>query len=436
MYNNTSNKIHWFDFFYMLVMVIYMGQATKETQCMVMADIVKQLIPTLIPIVLTLIQVVRHRVSFSNVRYKQVMIVCLFWIFAVILKFDIRWGNNLMFASFFFLLYSITIAYIHAQIYGRDYFDIYERIMVFIAKISLVLWLFAVLVPSVATPFFRSLPLADTSTYGNHLLYLFTWMDPDKGQIYGGLIRNAGCSWEPGRYAIMLLLALAINILRNGISFKGNTNFIYLLLALATTQSTTGYATFAVMCAVYYFNPQKKSSMIMLFVVSAMSFYLISNLDFLGEKINEQSNIENALYDVDKEIEVAESRLEEGEYWMSLDRFPAMYFEFQNVINDPILGYTQIKKYSYFYNEISTHFSLTGGLVKLLGAFGIPLGLLLYLLLFKSCGFIVAGYTEGKNYQYMLFLCIMFSSVSYVVFGVPIFTTMFFYCIFSNRMQD
>lgn len=108
------------------------------------------------------------------------------------------------------MVYAIIIAYIHIQVFGCNLLPIYENIIIFFCKIAVVGWLIAVFIPSSAS-LFRLFP---ETGFGNNILYLFTWMDPVKGQVYSGILRNAGCSWEPGRFAIMVTLAIFVIFVR------------------------------------------------------------------------------------------------------------------------------------------------------------------------------------------------------------------------------
>ena len=60
-------KTSWFNYFYMLVMIIYMGQATRETACMTGGSLVKQFIPIFIPIFLTLVLLYKNK----KISYKR-----------------------------------------------------------------------------------------------------------------------------------------------------------------------------------------------------------------------------------------------------------------------------------------------------------------------------------------------------------------------------
>ena len=209
-----------YEYLYLFVMIIYMAQMTPDTGRMV-GRLSGNSIPLLIPIVMTIILLIRNPVSFHHKRLWFFVCIMLGWSVAVCYKMHDFSSSNLSY--YIFLFYAIFVAFIHVRVYGRDLFPIYEHIMVFFSAISLILWGMAVILPN-ADLLFRQLPETD---FGNNVLYLFNWMDPAKGQIYGSLIRNAGCSWEPGRFAIMLIPAILINLSREGITFRNNKKNIF-----------------------------------------------------------------------------------------------------------------------------------------------------------------------------------------------------------------
>jgi hypothetical protein len=280
---------------------------------------------------------------------------------------------------YFFLIYAIFIAFIHIKVYGRDLFPIYEHIMVVFSTISLTLWGVAVLLPFTSA-FFHLFP---ETGFGNNVLYFFNWMDPEKGQIYGSLIRNAGCSWEPGRFAIMLIPAIFFNLSREGIKFRENKRIIVLLAALASTMSTTGYSIAILLYAISWFKSfTVKKAIFFVALVLPLCWYLFS-LDFMTEKIQDRMDYEEYSEERMNAYDYYEKKYGD-EYMGSLDRFESASFDWINFQQEPLLGYGRNTDHSWFRQEITENFVLTGGLVKILSQFGAFIGLLLYALLFYS----------------------------------------------------
>ena len=233
--NNTLIKKWSFEYWYFLIMIIYMAQMTEETSRMI-TTLSGNPIPFLIPIVTTVILLIRNPINWNSKKLWNIILIFVLWTLLIIIKYS---DYSTQFLSYsFFLFYSLIIAFIHVNVYKENLFGLYEDIIVFLSKLSIFLWLFSIILPGIASTVFNIFP---ETHFGNNFFYIFNWMSPSGGQYYSGIMRNAGFSWEPGRYAIMLCLAILFNLYRNGIKFKKNKNIIILLLALITTQSTTGY---------------------------------------------------------------------------------------------------------------------------------------------------------------------------------------------------
>lgn len=413
----------YFEYLYMFVMVIFMGQMTAETSRMV-GGLSGNPIPFLIPIVLTLILINKNPIAFGSKKLIYSIGTFAIWSIAIAVKYSMKDTEE---ASYlFFLFYAIFIAYIHIKVYGSDYFPIYEHIMVVFATISLVLWPLGF----IAGPFFRIFP---ETHFGNNFLYLFNWMDPAKGQIYGHVIRNAGCSWEPGRFAIMLTLAIAVNIAREGITFRNNKNISILILALASTLSTTGYSIAILLYTLFWFREYntKNSLRFVLFFIPIV--FAISSLSFMSEKIESKINLQQESYERDKSM-AWHAKTGGDEHIASLDRFESIYFEYQNFLKDPILGYSRNKNHSWFYKQVSKNFTLTGGLVKIFSQYGLIMGIIIYMILLYSS--IKISKTSKVRSSLAIFLTLLLSSISYPIFCIPVFMSFWMYGLFGHEEDE
>ena len=409
-----------YEYIYLFVMVIYMAQMTPETGRMV-GSLSGNPVPFLIPIVLTVILLLRNPVSFAHGKLWILTGIMATWSALVCFKFhDFSTGNL---SYYFFLIYAIFIAFIHIRVYGRDLFPIYEHIMVVFSAISLALWGMAVILPGADT-LFRLFP---ETNFGNNVLYLFNWMDPAKEQIYGTVIRNAGCSWEPGRYAIMLIPAILTNLSREGISFRGNTRIIVLLLALASTMSTTGYSITILIYAIFWLNEFNVRSVLTFLFIALPLAVAINSLDFMGSKIQEKANFEGLTRERMHNINY-NSKTQGDEYLGSLDRFESAFFEWINFRKEPLLGYGRNRDHSWFRQNISKNFELTGGIVKVLSQYGLIIGLFLYVIIFYSSAKI--SLTCYNPHKLAFAVALLTSSISYPIFSIPLFTAFWLYGLF------
>lgn len=415
-----------YEYLYLFVMVIYMAQMTPETGRMV-GRLSGDPIPFLIPIVLTIILLIRNPISFDNIKLWALTGVMAVWSIAVCYKFHDFSSENLSY--YFFLFYAIFIAFIHIRVFGRDLFPIYEHIMVFFSAISLVLWGMGLLLPF-TSDLFRMFP--DTNN-GNNILYLFHWLDPSKVLEHSYSLRNAGCSWEPGRFAIMLIPAIIINLSREGITFRGNKNIVLLLSALASTMSTTGYSIVMLIYAFYWVQEfNTKRALTFLFIALPLSFFIFS-LDFMGSKIQDRANFKGITRERVKSNKYYSKTYGE-EYVGSLDRFESAYLEWINFQQEPLLGYGRNTDHSWFRQNVSKNFVLTGGLVKIPSQYGIFVGILLYILLFYSSTKI--SRTCWFQQRYAFALALLASSISYLIFTIPIFTAFWLYGLFCYEEDE
>ncbi len=103
--------------------------------------------------------------------------------------------------------------------------------------------------------------------------------------------RNPGPFWEPGLFAVFLVLALLFNLIRE--QRAGSRVNIVLTLALISTFSTAGYLAFFVLIAAYYFvrqNVAQKALLGIILIPAVLGLYF--SLDFLSTKI--EQNIQMA----------------------------------------------------------------------------------------------------------------------------------------------
>lgn len=403
-------------------MIIYMAQATPETSRMV-ASLSGNPIPFLIPIVLTFILCRKNPITFNNKKLFIVIILYLIWAICSLVKYGIYTTEELSYH--FFMIYAIIIAYIHNKVFGYKIVPIYENIMVFLCKIAVWLWAISVLVPA-SSFIFRLFP---ETTYGNSILYLFTWMDPAKGQVYSGILRNAGCSWEPGRFAVMVTLAIFFNLCQNGIKFKKNKNIWWLIIALVTTQSTTGFVSALILYTIFLIKKFNLKYIFILVLVMVPIIYGLFQLDFMGDKIIDRLTNAQDVSRLYEQIDYHNAKEDESTYLGSIDRFDAMAFEWINLIYDPILGYSRNFKHSFFYTDITTNYALANGLVKILSSYGIFLGLFFFLILIKSSFRLAKDSREQRTIGLFLILCL--SAISYPILSIPVFTTFWFYGYFK-----
>ena len=405
-----------FEFFYLFVMVIYMGHMTPETRRM-MESLSGNPIPFLIPIILTIILINRNKISFRNTHFCIALVISVLWTCCHVLVQDFYSTKELSY--YFFLFYNIVIAYIHINVYKNSLFVGYESVMTLICIITVPLWIFG----QFGHDLFLSLP---KTGFGNHLLYVYNQMTFGGIQTSMGVMRNAGCSWEPGRFSIMVTLALFVNLMKNGIKFKNNGHVFWLLLGLLSTMSTTGYVNAIILYGCFVIK-QVRFKNILVFLFAFIPFVIIiSQLEFMKDKLTEKADYLVEVERVELHNDWYEKNMGGDEMAFAIDRFPSMYFETENIKHDPILGYGRNNAHSYFYQNYSSAYGITGDLLQIFGMYGIPL---VYMVLFKSSRMLIQ---ERGVKRYAMFFLFLSSLVSYPMFGYPIFTAFWMYSFFIN----
>jgi hypothetical protein len=128
--------------------------------------------------------------------------------------------------------------------------------------------------------------------FGLNLPFIPTGLFYKSYFLYGNLpddalLKNSGMFWEPGAYAGVLTLCLALNFKFLHYYWEiYRYQLIYIIVALITTQSTTGYLVGFFIIFFYFF---KAKNLIFTFILISVVFsgvlYVYESSNFLKEKI-------------------------------------------------------------------------------------------------------------------------------------------------------
>ena len=418
-------ELRLYEYIYFFLMVIYMAYMVPETRVMT-GGITTRPVAFAIPVFLTVILLLRNRVKFGK-NFYFLLILLLVW---SVIQIEVKKQYQLKeLANYFYIIYAYILAYIHFSIYKKKMFVLYEDIMVIFAKISLVIWLFTTVAPNVALQVARLFP---QTPHGYNFLFLINWIDPNSLQVTYGMIRNSGCAWEPGRFAIMLCLAILVNLYDRGVVFRKNKNVIWLLVALLTTMSTTGYVLCVILYLYFYVKRLNLQYVLGALIVIVPVIYFGLQLEFIGEKLQDRLNVKEDVDHIEMSWQWTEQHNEnEDGVAYSMDRFPSMYFEFQNFMHDPIIGYGANVEYSYFYKNYTTALGFCGGLAQIFGKYGIILGLIFFFILYKSSIVISRDFESRKTLGFFIYAFI--SMISYPLIWQALYTAFWFYGYYENK---
>lgn len=184
-------------------------------------------------------------------------------------------------------------------------------------------------------------------------------------------IRNSGMFWEPGAFQGYINIAFLLYIDKFIVFFREyRKHFIVLLIALLTTFSTTGYLVlFVIITLAVMKNTRNKLAKV--FITTSIiiaSFWAYGNLDFMGDKINQE-------YESAQEIDnlgTAASRMGSG------------IINWKNLMRNPICGNGHLMEERFKGVGFSNFQGGGNGFFGAMNMFGIPMLLLYLFFLYKN----------------------------------------------------
>lgn len=131
-----------------------------------------------------------------------------------------------------------TSAYVCLRGMGARFFQHFETVVTRLALIALLFWSVQVVAQAPLRAVLGMLePFRSVVTEGGVNVLVYSLQDKA-----GSIPRNCGFAWEPGGFACFLVLAIYLNLRRTNLHWQGNRGLLVLLVALVTTQSTTGWS--------------------------------------------------------------------------------------------------------------------------------------------------------------------------------------------------
>ena len=226
----------------------------------------------------------------------------------------------------------------------------------------------------------------------------------------------------------MLVFAICANIFRYG-KVIFNSSLIILNITLITTFSTTGYVLLFLVYFFFSFRKVSLSRVLFIIVFFIPVGYMIYNIDFVSKKFVDQIEIFNNLDTFTRHLSYRDE-----ETSLALERIPSIGFEFNNWLVDPILGYGYWPN-SWFAQNVTESATTCGGFVQVFSTYGVILGAFFYYCLFISSRNISRMFYIKRDY--ILFVITLATSISYPVFGVMFFTSIWFYGLFlTNKINE
>ena len=318
-------------------------------------------------------------------------------------------------------------AYVLLDLFKLELFYYIERIILYLSVIGLFFYAIMVLHPGLMVKIGETFDISQGVYVSKGVYYNFLVYTADiEPNIW--FQRNCGFCWEPGPYAIYLVLAFTINLLRNNFKIKGNRTFYVLIISLITTKSTTGFLLFGTLA--FYFLYTEISTVKKYYILAVFSILFIImffNVPFLYKKIStlyvSGANIEQTLY---------RHAQKTGESYSS-GRFGGLVLAYRDFSRYPFSGIGGNSELSVG-NTGFRHIFIVNGLGNIISIYGL-FGITFYLyLLFKSSRRLSEELNSKTKYAF--FLVVIIGSFSFSVHNQVIIYTVLFFCMFYKTDKD
>lgn len=384
---NTGTKLYNIPWNYVLTWILLIFSGNPVTR------LGSQYVPIILSIILFIFFYKQLNKDFYLLIGGVVLALCfLFFCQKVVLGFISYPGCINYIMTFFFgglLIYII----------GKDFPIIFLNIVSYVSIISLAGYLI-INIAGIHPP-----ALAWSNERYTYILYTY---------VKQHSLRNCGMFWEPGAFAGIITLSAALNINElPTLWHKYKFRIIAIILALLTTQSTTGYFVLFII-GLYYLvffvkNFIIKFSMIALMILIGIIVY--QSTDFLKDKVESQSE--------------TSMELDKGEF--SAGRFSAFIFDLHYIKKHPIVGNglhesTRYADHPQLIQLMKFGFELAhgNGLSNYTASMGIPF-MLTYL-----CLIYYAVYKYDSKIALIVMMVIILSLFSEQWLRYPLFTGLFF----------
>ena len=422
---NTSSSnyrtISLYEYLYILALIIYTGHANKYV---VSTSILDNPIWFSLIIILGGILALRWNIVFNKQFYLLIL-----GYFIYFLAISIKYGEirPTFFLNNFFLFF---IAYSTVKALKANFFRAFELVMVFLAIIGLLGWVVQIILGGDTLYYsFGKIPSIDTfsNVTGDGFNIVLYSVQPTSISLQFDFLppRNCGFAWEPGGFAVMLALAIYINLCFFKSDRKSKIHFWVLLSTLITTQSTTGYMILIVIILFFYYNKKQKIA-ILIWPGLIAAIVLLFSLPFMTDKI---VSLINETGQIDLIVEGSIGREEA----VNPQRFASFVIAFRDFLDNPVLGLGGMDSESWTY-KLGANLGKITGIGNILAQYGI-IGFLFFII----CSF-KSSYFFSKSFNYrggiLFFLIILFISISYGIVLWPLMMSFWMFQLFTPNGID
>jgi hypothetical protein len=384
--------------------------------------------------------------SFQTWENPLVFLILLIISIRFIFKYKVRFNRNFNLLIFFFLIYyflltfkfeefhykfliiyplSFFIAYAVIMSLKLKFFIIYEELLKYLCAIALFFWTIQIFIPEQLTILLKNLTFLEPY---NEIIkaQIGVYTVIKEGALESFLTRNSGFAWEPGAFSVFINFAIFINLIRNQFKLKKNWGLYLLIIALISTQSTTGYSIFLLIAIFYFINLKMKSGFVLFIPLFIIGVFYLFSLPFMYEKIDQLFN--------EKITDVVDTGAQEwnSDKMIGAQRFVSFQIDFVDFLNNPILGYGGHDE-DMWTKKSDINIVSISGIGKILARFGLVGTLFFIIVLYKSS----VQFSKVFNYKgkLILFFLILQVSISYSLIENPIFLCFWMFFYFQPKLE-
>lgn len=292
-----------------------------------------------------------------------------------------------------------------ARILRGKFVSIFTNIIFFISLYSLVIYLLC-FIPGIESYLYSLGQKFPSLNYesavfngGGTNIIIYNFQSAFISEIIG-FRRNCGPFWEPGMFAFFINIALFFEIFfyrHRGHLFR----IIIYITALVSSFSTGGYVAGLFLMVLYAMRHRSSVLTWVIFIpIMVVAIFQIFNLEYVGDKIDNQYNT--------------------AQYGSDDSRFGAFITQVKMIENSPIIGGEEISNYA------QTRTLASGTLLPLV-EYGIPIGILYFIILLTACKRIALQCCHKKAQGLSLFIFILVLSFSQTILLSSIIYLLFYY---------
>lgn len=405
-----NTKISKYNYFYMMCMMVYLGYATVFARSL--GNIATW--GNTFALIITVIFINKNKVKFKK---NYIISILVFLLYALVTTVNNGIISPMWISQWIIWL---TIAYCIIYTFKDNFFVVLETLIYHLCIISFIFWFLDIVAPStlnsIASVIHFSSPHGGEKSNVAYNLIFYTLGSHEKLSDFVFIKRNAGFAWEPGAFASYICMAILCNSLRKDFKIKKNIPLIVFIIALFSTQSTTGTLILLAMVASWLIIKRKFWYALILVPIGIYVF----QLPFVQEKLlNEYNNLEvfNLSNTTDNET-------------YTLGRMASFLLNWQEFLRHPLIGLggwtggTWLQKFGY--DNVAT----ISGIGEMLAMYGAIMTSLFLYLIYKSARLIAK--TTSRN-GYLIFIAIIGMAISYSMWKHPIYICFWMYGVYYIR---